>query len=259
MKFVDTHTHIYLEQFDEDRTIAIEKAQQHSLEKLLVPDIDSSHRLKMLEVCRQFNNYCLPMLGIHPTSVKNDYQYELSLLKEALEKESPIAIGECGLDYYWDKTFVEQQTKVFIEHLFLAQHYKLPLVIHSRKSLNDIIRLLKHYKNLNVSGVFHCFPGNLIEAEQVMNLGFLLGIGGVVTYKNSMMAEVVKYAPLNYLLLETDAPYLPPLPYRGKRNESSYIPIIAQKISELKKITIDEVAEATFKNAESLFNLKKYE
>lgn len=255
MKFIDTHTHIYLEQFDEDRTTVIEKAQQLSLEKLLVPDIDSSHRPKMLEVCKQFNDYCLPMLGIHPTSVNDDYQNELSLLKKALEKENPIAIGECGLDYYWDKTFVEQQTKVFVEHLYLAQHYKLPLVIHSRKSLNDIIRLLKQFKNLNVSGVFHCFPGNLIEAEQVMNLGFFLGIGGVVTYKNSIMAEVVKNAPLDYLLLETDAPYLPPSPHRGKRNESSYIPIIAQKIAELKQITIDEVAEVTFKNAVSLFNL----
>ena len=255
MKFIDTHTHIYLEQFDEDRTTVIEKAQQLSLEKLLVPDIDSSHRPKMLEVCKQFNDYCLPMLGIHPTSVNDDYQNELSLLKKALEKENPIAIGECGLDYYWDKTFVEQQTKVFVEHLYLAQHYKLPLVIHSRKSLNDIIRLLKQFKNLNVSGVFHCFPGNLIEAEQVMNLGFFLGIGGVVTYKNSIMAEVVKNAPLDYLLLETDAPYLPPSLHRGKRNESSYIPIIAQKIAELKQITIDEVAEVTFKNAVSLFNL----
>lgn len=255
MKFVDTHSHIYLEQFDEDRTTVIEKAQQLFLEKLLVPDIDSRHRTKMLKVCEQFNNYCLPMLGIHPTSVKDDFKNELKLLKKALEKENPIAIGECGLDFYWDKTFIKQQTEVFIEHLYLAQQYKLPLVIHSRNSLNKIIKLLKQYKNLNVSGVFHCFSGNLKEADEVMSLGFSLGIGGVVTYKNSIMAEVVKYASLNYLLLETDAPFLPPLPFRGKRNESSYIPIIAQKIAELKQITIDEVAEATFKNTVSLFNL----
>lgn len=255
MKFIDTHTHIYLEQFDNDRNIAIENAQKNSLEKLLVPDIDSSHRQKMLDTCKQYGDYCLPMLGIHPTSVKEDYINELSLLKFAFEKEKPIAIGECGLDYYWDKTFIEQQTEVFVEQLYLAQQYSLPIVIHSRKSLNELIRILKQHKHLNVSGVFHCFPGNVIEAEEVMNLGFLLGIGGVVTYKNSTMAEVVKYAPLENLLLETDAPYLPPVPHRGERNESSYIPIIAQKIAEIKEISIEVVAATTTNNAVRLFNL----
>ncbi|GAB4454841.1 MAG: TatD family hydrolase [Bacteroidales bacterium] len=255
MNFIDTHTHIYLEQFDNDRTIAIENAQKNSIEKMLVPDIDNAHRKKMLDVCSQNRDFCLPMLGIHPTSVKEDYKNELNLLKIALEKQTPIAIGECGLDYYWDKTFVEQQTEVFIEHLYLAKHYKLPLVIHSRKSLNEIIRLLKQFKHLNVNGVFHCFPGNAIEAEEVMNLGFLLGIGGVVTYKNSTMAEVVKFAPLDRILLETDAPYLPPVPYRGQRNESAYIPVIAKKIAEIKTISLEEVADATTNNAKRLFNL----
>ncbi|MGQ9846540.1 MAG: TatD family hydrolase [Bacteroidales bacterium] len=255
MKFIDTHTHIYLDQFDDDRTITIEKAQNLSIEKLLVPDIDSSHRPKMLEICKQFNDYCLPMLGIHPTSVKEDYQNELSLLKKALEKETPIAIGECGLDYYWDKTFANEQIKVLVEQFYLAQHYKLPLVIHSRKSLNELISLIKQYKHLNLKGVFHCYPGNINEANFLIEHGFFLGIGGVVTYKNSTMAEVVKQIPLDKILLETDAPYLPPVPHRGQRNESAYIPLIAAKIAELKGISIEDVASTTTNNAKVLFNI----
>jgi len=256
MKFIDTHTHIYLEQFDNDRTEMLKKAYNNGLTKLLVPDIDSHHRSKMLTVCEQNKQYCLPMLGIHPTSVKDDFKEELRLLKESLEKNNVVAIGECGLDYYWDKTFVEQQTEVLVEQFFLAQHYRLPLVIHSRKSLNELLKLLKQYKQLGLTGVFHCFPGNLKEAEEVIQLGFKLGIGGVVTYKNATMAEVVKQIPIKYILLETDAPYLTPVPNRGQRNESAYIPIIAQKIAELKNISLEEVAMQTTINAQELFKIE---
>jgi len=256
MKFVDTHTHIYLEQFDDDRNEMLQRSKNNGLAKLLVPDIDSHHRNKMLEVCEQNKGYCYPMLGIHPTSVKEDYKIELEQLISAIEKNNVIAIGECGLDYYWDKTYIEEQTEVLIEQFLLAQHYKLPLVIHSRKSLNELIKLLKQYQHLGLTGVFHCFPGNIKEAQEVISLGFYLGIGGVVTYKNATMAEVVKEIPIKYILLETDAPYLTPVPYRGHRNESSYIQIIANKIAELKKLTLEEVALQTTINAQQLFKIK---
>lgn len=255
MNFMDTHTHIYLEQFDADREESIAKAKSENLTSLLVPDIDSHNRTKMLEICKHYEGYCLPMLGIHPTSVKEDYESELEQLKRALEKEKAVAIGECGLDYYWDKTFASEQVKVLIEQFYLAQHYKLPLVIHSRKSLNELISLIKEYKHLNLNGVFHCYPGNINEAIFLIEHGFLLGIGGVVTYKNSAMAEVVKQIPLDKILLETDAPYLPPVPHRGQRNESAYIPLIAAKIAEIKGISIEDVASTTTNNAKVLFNI----
>lgn len=255
MNFIDTHAHIYLEQFDNDREEVVLKAKSENIILLLIPDIDSLTRTKMLQICKQFEGYCLPMLGIHPTSVKANYKKELELLKLALEKEKAIAIGECGLDYYWDKTFISEQTEVLIEQFYLAQHYQLPLVIHSRKSLNELISLIKEYKHLNLKGVFHCYPGNINEAIFLIDHGFYLGIGGVVTYKNSTMSKIVKDIPIERILLETDAPYLPPVPYRGQRNESSYVPLIAAKIAELKGISIDEVAEVTTKNAKELFNI----
>lgn len=255
MNFIDTHTHIYLEQFDRDRDEVIANAKSKNLTSLLIPDIDSYHRPKMLEVCNHYKGYCFPMLGIHPTSVKEDYKNELEQLKKTLETEKVIAIGECGLDYYWDKTFVNEQIETLIEQFYLAQHYKLPLVIHSRKSLNELISLIKEYKHLNLKGVFHCYPGKINEAIFLIEHGFLLGIGGVVTYKNSTMAEVVKQIPIDKILLETDAPYLPPVPHRGQRNESAYIPIIAKKIAEIKEINLEEVAKVTTSNAKELFNV----
>jgi TatD DNase family protein len=258
MNFIDTHTHIYLKPFDEDRNAVIERAKANHLTKLLVPDIDSSERSKMLEICRQYSDICFPMLGIHPTSVKADYENELSLLRQDIKKNACIAIGECGLDYFWDKTFIEEQKKVLIEQFILASQYNLPIVIHSRKSLQDLLSLIKAYKYLNLRGVFHCYPGNVNEAKVIMDAGFYLGIGGVVTYKNASMADVVKYAPLENLLLETDSPYLPPVPHRGQRNESAYIPIIAAKIAELKNISLEEVSTITTGNATKLFKISGF-
>lgn len=255
MNYIDTHTHIYLNEFDEDRDAVLERCRENHVYKLLVPDIDSRSRLKMLNVCAKYPSICLPMLGIHPTSVHNDYEQELSLLQDEITKHACIAIGECGLDYYWDKTFINEQKKVLIEQFMLASSYHLPLVIHSRKSLPDLLALIKEYASLHLTGVFHCFPGNINEAKILINAGFCLGIGGVVTYKNATMSEVVQHFPLENILLETDSPYLPPVPYRGKRNESTYIPVIANKIAELKNISVEEVADITTRNAISLFNL----
>lgn len=255
ISFIDTHTHLYLDAFDIDRTEAISRAKQVGVERLLLPDIDSSHRSKLLFLAEENPGVCFPMLGIHPTSIKENYQQELSLLNESLENHKVYAIGECGLDYYWDKTYIEQQKIVLIEQFYLAHHYKLPLVLHSRKSLNDLILLLKQYKHLSLTGVFHCFPGNEIEALKVIELGFYLGIGGVVTYKNATMASVVKNIDLDYILLETDAPFLPPIPYRGKRNESAYITVIAETIARIKNTSVEEIAIRTTKNAEKLFEI----
>lgn len=256
MILVDTHSHIYLSQFDKDRNEAVSRSVELGVKKILLPDIDSFTRHKMLKVSEQFSTTCLTMLGIHPTSVKSNYLEELNYLKEALKQHSSIAIGECGLDYYWDKTYTTEQKYVLCEQFHLAHNMQLPLVIHSRKSLNDIILLLKEFRQYNLTGVFHCFPGGINEAKYLIDKGFYIGIGGVVTYKNATMAEVVKAIPLESILLESDAPYLPPIPHRGKRNESSYLVYTAQKVAEIKQVSIDVVAEITTKNAEKLFKIQ---
>ncbi len=255
MNFIDTHTHLYLDAFDNDRTSVIQRSIAAGVEKMLLPDIDSSTRDTMLKVSAEFPTHCFPMLGIHPTSVGENYLEELDKLKKYLQNTKVCAIGECGLDYYWDKTYLEQQKKVLIEQFYLASQYKLPLVIHSRKSLEDIISLLKEHQNLELTGVFHCYPGGINEALFLIDRGFYIGISGVVTYKNANLAKVVKAIPLEYILLETDAPFLPPVPYRGKRNESSYLIEIANKIAEIKQISLEEVAETTTQQAKKLFNI----
>lgn len=256
MIFVDTHTHLYLEQFDNDRNEVIERSIHLGINTMLLPDIDSQTRHQMLAVSQQFKDHCYHMIGLHPTSVKENYREELNLLKIALKQTSACAIGECGLDYYWDKTFVKEQKEALIEQFHLAHQYQLPLAIHSRKSLDDIIQLLKIHKNLNLTGVFHCYPGGINEAKYLFDQGFYIGVGGVVTYKNAQLAEVVKYLPLEAILLETDAPFLPPVPHRGKRNESAYLYHIAQKIAELKNIPIEEVANITTQQANRLFKIQ---
>jgi len=222
---------------------------------MLLPAIDKSFHASLLQCVKNFQENCFPMLGLHPTSVKENFSEEVDFIKSEIGNTKFYAIGECGLDYYWDKTFIREQEIALRAQIDLAIQYNLPLVLHSRKSLNELISIIKEYKNDNLTGVFHCFPGNTQEAEKVIELGFMLGIGGVVTYKNSGMAEVVKDISLNHIILETDSPYLTPVPHRGKRNESSYIKIIAQKIAELKNIAFEEVETTTTGNALKLFNL----
>lgn len=255
MVLVDTHTHLYLEQFDNDRNEVIERSIHIGVSKMLLPDIDSRTRNQMITVSQQYKDHCFHMIGLHPTSVKENYREELELVKTALQQTSACAIGECGLDYYWDKTYAEEQKEALVEQFNLASQYQLPLVIHSRKSLDDIILLLKAHKNLNLTGVFHCYPGGTNEAKYLFEQGFYIGVGGVVTYKNAQLAEVVKYLPLEAILLETDAPFLPPVPHRGKRNESAYLYHVAQKVAELKNISIEEVANVTTQQAYRLFKI----
>ena len=251
----DTHAHLYDEQFDSDRDAVVARAVACGVGRMLLPNIDLQTVEPMLEMCRQYPGRCFPMLGLHPTSVNEDFEKQLEIVESYLEHTKVVAIGETGIDLYWDRQYIGQQTEAFRIHIGWARKYGLPLSIHCRKSYNEIIAILKKEQDGLLTGVFHCFPGNVRQADEVTRLGFMLGIGGVATYKNAEMAAVVQHTDIERLLTETDAPYLPPAPYRGKRNESAYIYNIVQKIAELKSMPVSEVADATDANAGRLFNL----
>jgi TatD DNase family protein len=257
MKFIDTHTHLYAEEFDPDRDAVIQQAIGEGVDILLLPSIDKSYYERMMLVADRHKDHCFPMIGLHPTSVKANFREELDFVKKMLEKDRKKfhGIGEIGIDLYWDKTFMNEQTSAFSFQLDLAIKYQLPVAIHTRNSFEIAIELIRQKNNPELKGVFHCFSGSVEQAKEVTGLGFMLGIGGILTYKNSGLQKVVEATPLDHLLLETDAPYLPPVPYRGQRNESAYIPVIAGKIAELKRITIEEVAEITTRNAVNLFKM----
>jgi TatD DNase family protein len=258
MIFTDTHTHLYLEEFDVDRKQVIDEAIKNGVPYLFLPNVDSATINTMLALSDEFPKNCFPMIGVHPTSINaSNFESEIEMVKQWLEKRKFYAIGEIGIDLYWDKTFLQQQEVVFKLQVELALEYKLPLVIHSRNSLDLIIQILKtDFANKPLKAVFHCYPGNLIQAKTLIDMGFMLGIGGVVTYKNAGLAEVVKQIGLLHVLLETDSPYLTPVPYRGKRNKSLYIINIAQKLAALTNTSLETVAEITTNNALSFFGLK---
>jgi TatD DNase family protein len=255
MQFIDTHTHFYLDEFDNDRAESIERAKLSGVEIFLLPNIDSLSIDALLNLAETHPDSCLPMVGLHPTSVKENYREELQIVESHLSKRKFYAIGEIGIDLYWDKTFLGQQQIVFRHQLKMAKVANLPVAIHTRNSFEQAFSIVHEEAGSNLRGVFHCFPGNLLQAKQVTDLGFFLGIGGVVTFKNSGLQQVVKEIPLEFIVLETDAPFLAPEPYRSKRNESSYIPLIAEKIAALKDIPAAEVARITTSNAKRLFNL----
>lgn len=252
-EIIDTHTHLYLPEFKEDITSVLERAQQDSVTRFYLPNIDSAVIKDMLWLEEQFPGKCFAMMGLHPCSVKENYQEELRLVKEWLEKRKFAAVGEIGLDYYWDISFKTQQTEAFSLQIDWALQYDLPIVIHSRNSLQDCIELVKQKQNGKLKGIFHCFSGNEKEALQIIELGFLLGIGGVLTYKNSGLASVVAGIDLQHLVLETDAPYLTPVPFRGKRNEPAYLKYVVEKIAFVKNVSIEEVMNITTANAKNLF------
>jgi len=256
LELIDTHTHIYLEHFDKDREQVLKNARSRHVKKLLMPNIDSHSIRPMMEVARLSEGYCLPMMGLHPTSVKPAFEAELEIIESWLEKESFVAIGESGIDLYWDRSFLKQQIISFRRHAELALEHDLPLVIHARNSLEEIFDVLDEFKGSKLRGVFHCFPGNVAQAEKAVSMGFVLGIGGVVTYKNSIMAEVVRQVDIRHLLLETDSPYLSPVPKRGKRNESAFLTYIAEKVGELKNLSPEEVAGITTQNARAMFRIE---
>jgi TatD DNase family protein len=257
MIFVDTHTHLYLEEFDNDRENVVRNAIDNGVNYLFLPNIDSNSIHGMLGLSVKFPDNCFPMMGLHPTSVKANYKEELLLVEEHLSSPENrfYAIGEIGIDLYWSREFEDFQISAFGFQLDLAVKYNLPVVIHTRNSFEQAVNVIEEKKYPLIKGVFHCFGGSLKQAEKAIELGFLLGIGGIITYKNSGLQQVVEKVGLEHLVLETDAPFLPPVPYRGQRNESAYIPLIAKKIAEIKKIDVSEVAEKTTNNALKLFNI----
>jgi TatD DNase family protein len=253
---IDTHTHLYLQEFDGDREEMLQRAKDAGVGKFYLPNIDSSSIGPMLDMESAHPGTCLPMMGLHPGSVKENYQEELATVESWLSRRPFVAIGEIGIDLYWDKTFFEQQKDAFLKQVEWAKELNLPIVIHSRESIDIIIDLLKGLKDERLFGIFHCFTGTPAQAKEIMGLGFHMGIGGVLTFKNAGLDETVKEISLERLVLETDAPYLSPVPYRGKRNESAYLKIIAEKLAATKSVDFEAVAVATTANAEKIFEKK---
>lgn len=256
MNFIDTHTHLFAEEFLGDEKAIIQRAIHARVNRMLLPNIDETS----IDVLKKFYSldpeHCLPMMGCHPCSIKENYKEVLDLIKKELFSESVyIGVGEIGLDLYWDKTTYEWQVDAFIQQCSWAVELDMAVSIHTRSATYETIKALKSMK-VHPKGVFHCFSGSVEEADEILKLGHYLGIGGVVTFKNSGLNNVLKNVPLERLVLETDSPYLAPVPYRGKRNESSYIPLIAEKLAEIYNVSVERIAEVTTENAIRVFNLK---
>ena len=255
MTLIDTHSHTYLPEFDTDRQDIMERADKAGIIKIFMPAIDSITHEAMLETERQFAASCQSMMALHPCSVKESYGDELHIVEDHLAKRKFIAIGETGLDFYWDVAFKDQQYDAFQRQIELALQYDIPVVIHSRNSIDECIEMVKEHRQGKLKGVFHCFSGSLQQAQQIIDLGFYLGIGGVVTFKNAGLDKVMNNIDLEYVVLETDAPYLAPIPFRGKRNEPAYISYVAQKLADIKEMGIEDIAAVTTTNAKKLFGI----
>lgn len=256
MQFIDTHTHIYIDDFNDDREAVVRQAISMGVDTMLLPNIDVASIGQVNALTQQFPQNCLPMMGLHPGYVNADWKAALDVIEKELFSGDYIAVGEIGMDLYWDKTFVEEQKHVFAQQVKWAKELGLPIAIHAREAFDPIFDLLDELNDDQLTGVFHCFTGTLEQAEKVMAYGgFYFGIGGVVTYKNAGLDRVVAELPLDKLVLETDAPYLPPVPHRGKRNESSYLIHIAEKVAEVKQLTLKEIADTTTQNAKQLFRI----
>lgn len=252
MEIIDTHIHLYLEDFQVDIEDVLDRGKAEGVTRFYLPNVDSSSIDDLLKLEEKHPD-CVAMMGLHPCSVKENVADELKLVEEWLRKRPFAAVGEIGLDYYWDKTFVAEQKEAFRKQINWALELNLPIVIHSRDSMQDCIDIVKENQNGTLRGIFHCFGGTVDEAKQIMDLGFLMGIGGVLTYKKSGLAEVLTSIPLEYLVLETDAPYLTPVPFRGKRNEPSYLKYVVNKMAEAMNIPVEEIAAQTTSNAQKLF------
>lgn len=254
MILTDTHTHLYSKEFDANRNDLIQKAIDSGITRLFMPNVDSESIPGMFQVEKQFPSNCFAMMGLHPCSVNARYQQELQVVEYWLNKRKFVALGEIGIDLYWDKTFFVQQQDAFRMQIQLAKKHNLPYVIHSRNSFDEVMEIVTEFKSDNIKAIFHCFSGTVQQAEQVVNCGdFKLGIGGVVTFKNSGLDKVVEAIDLKRLVLETDAPYLAPVPHRGKTNHPEYLWLIAKKIAEIKNISLEEVVEVTTQNSKDVF------
>ncbi|MCH8902578.1 MAG: TatD family hydrolase [Bacteroidetes bacterium] len=255
MILTDTHTHLFLKEFDEDRTEVFKRARDSGISRFFLPNIDSGTINKLNAVSEEFNDCCYPLMGLHPGSVKADYETQLIAVRTALEKTNYYAVGEIGLDLYWDKTFFEQQKDAFRKQVVWSIELDLPVVIHSRDSFNEIVEILEEKELEKARGIFHCFTGTAEDAQKVVGLGFYMGIGGVVTFKNAGLDKTLEQLSLDNIVLETDSPYLAPVPNRGKRNESGYMLQVAEKVAEVKSISVDEVAEITTENSKKVFSV----
>jgi TatD DNase family protein len=255
VKIIDTHTHLYLEQFKEDIDCVISKAKENGVEKFIFPAIDSSHFDSMHILKKKHPNDIFLMTGLHPTDVKENYKEELDFVMKTIKTHNYVAVGEIGIDLYWDKSFLKQQQEAFRFQIRLAIKNDLPIVIHCREAFDEIFEILNEENCDTLRGVFHCFTGDLNQAKKAISLGFILGIGGVVTFKNGGIDKFLNQIDLKHIVLETDSPYLAPVPYRGKRNESSYIIYVLEKLSELYKIPKEEIASVTTNNAKKMFSL----
>jgi TatD DNase family protein len=255
MQFIDTHTHLYLPEFDADRDEVVGRARDNGVSKMLLPNIDISSVDQMLEVTERYPDLCYPMIGLHPTSVKNDYKLQLDQMENLFTRHHFIAIGEIGIDLYWDKTFFKEQMISLRRQVEFAIDKDLPVVIHSREAFPEVFSVLDEFKGQGLKGVFHAFTGNINDAKRAIGMGFKLGIGGIVTFKNSGLDKIVKETGPESIILETDSPYLAPVPYRGKRNESSYLCIINNKLAEISGLSEEETASIAYSNSATLFNL----
>lgn len=253
MTIIDTHAHVYVQEFDSDLNEMLQRAKDSGINKILMPAIDSETHNAMLSVEKLNSEFCFSMIGVHPCSIKENYLSELKIAWNFLEQRKFIAVGEIGLDFYWDKTFVKEQIAAFNEQIEWALHYDIPISIHSRDAMDECIQIVSEHQKGKLKGVFHCFSGSEMQAAQAIDLGFYLGIGGVVTFKNSGLDKVITNVPIGNIILETDAPYLAPVPFRGKRNEPAYLQNVIEKLSQIKDMSKEDIAEQTTKNAEKLF------
>ena len=252
-KLIDTHAHIYLSEFENDIDEVVYRSKEAGIGNIFMPNIDSNSIAGMLKLEKSYDNYCISMMGLHPCYVKNNYKEELQIMKSWFEKRKFCAVGEIGIDLYWDKTYLNEQISAFETQINWAKDLGLPIVIHCRDSIDMTIEIVRKQQDSNLKGIFHCFSGDHNHAKKIVDLNFLLGIGGIVTFKNGGIDKVIPDIELRYIVLETDSPYLAPSPYRGKRNMPLYLQNIASRIAELKKCEIEEVAQVTTENANKIF------
>jgi TatD DNase family protein len=255
MSFIDTHAHLYLDKFSDDLDDVVIRAKEIGVEKILLPNIDLDSMARLKKLCTDHPHFFYGMMGLHPCDVKSDYQNVLAIMREELSNGQYVAVGEIGIDLYWDKTTLDIQKDAFRIQCEWAKELKLPVAIHARESFDEIFEVLEGVNNSDLKGVFHCFTGNEEQAKRIIGFeGFMFGIGGVITYPKSDLSSVLKSIPLEMLVLETDAPFLSPQPFRSKRNESSYLPFVAEKLASVYHLTIEEIGEATTSNAMNLFS-----
>lgn len=252
---IDTHSHLYSEDFIDDIDVVLQNAYNNDVKKIILPNIDSGSIKRLLDLSNAYPHICYPLMGLHPTSVSSDWREELSAVEYWLDKHNFFGIGEIGIDLYWDRTYLEEQKEVFRYQIKLAKKNNLPIVIHVRNSFKEVYEIVNEEQDGSLNGVFHCFSGTKKEARKVVDLGFMLGIGGVLTFKNSDLRDVLKKIDLNHLLLETDSPYLAPVPKRGKRNESSFLVYVAQTLAEIYRLPVKDIADITTTNARNLFKI----